>query len=54
MVTAMVAVIFAIIAGLVALIRRKKIRRILLYGLMGLIIGLPVGHVITPFIISFY
>jgi NhaP-type Na+/H+ or K+/H+ antiporter len=53
-VTAAVAFIFIILAVLVAIVTRKKIGKILLYGIVGLIIGLPIGHFLTPTIISFF
>jgi len=52
-VTAGVAIISAIIAVLIALITRKKIKKVFIYGLSGLIIGLPVGYLLAPVIISF-
>jgi uncharacterized MnhB-related membrane protein len=54
MVTAVVGIIFAIIAVLIAIITRKKLKRVLIYGVLGLIIGLPVGYVLAPEIISFF
>ena len=53
-VTAVVAIIIAIIAVLFAIITRKRIGRVFLYGILGLIIGLPVGYFLTPLIISFF
>ena len=54
MVTGVVAIIIAIIAALIALIKRKKIGKILMYALSGLIIGLLVGYILAPDIISFF
>ena len=52
-VTAGVAIIFAIIAVLIAIITRKKIKKVFIYGFSGLIIGLPIGYFLAPMIISF-
>jgi hypothetical protein len=52
-VTAGVAIIFAIIAVLIAIITRKKIKKVFIYGFSGLIIGLPIGYFLSPVIISF-
>lgn len=54
MVTAVVAIIFAIIAVLIAIITRKNVKEVLIYGVISLIIGLPVGYVFAPVIISFF
>jgi hypothetical protein len=54
LVTAAVAIIFAIIAALIAIITRKKIKKVFIYGVISLIIGLPVGYVVAPVIISFF
>jgi hypothetical protein len=53
-VTAVVAVLVMIVAVLVAIIRKKKIGRILLYGILGLVVGLPAGYSLAPTIISFF
>ena len=53
-VTAIVAIIITIMAVLVAIITRQKIGKIFLYGLLGLIIGLLIGYLLTPMIISFF
>ena len=53
MVTAVVAIIFAIIGVLIAIITGKKMKKVFIYGLSGLIIGLPIGYLLTPVIISF-
>ena len=52
-VTAVVSIIMGIIALLIAILTRKKIRKILLYTVSGLIIGIPVGYFLAPIIISF-
>lgn len=52
-VTAVVAIIFAIIAVLIAIITKKKVKRVLIYGVLGLHIGLPAGYLLAPVIISF-
>ena len=54
MVTSIVALLIAVIAVLIALISKKKIRKILIYGISGLIIGLIIGYVLTPTIVSFF
>lgn len=53
-VTVAVAILTAIIALLIAIITKKKIKKIVIFALLGLIIGLPVGHFLTPIIISFF
>ena len=53
MVTAGVALVIAVIAALIALIKKRNIWRILIYGFAGLIIGLIIGHILTPTILSF-
>lgn len=53
-VTGFVAVIMGIIALLIALITRKKLRKILIYAFSGLIIGIPVGYLLAPVVISFF
>ena len=44
----------AIAAALVAIIKKKGIKKIFIYALVGFIIGLPIGYILAPFIISFY
>jgi hypothetical protein len=44
----------AIGAALVAIIKKKGIKKIFIYALVGFIIGLPIGYILAPFIISFY
>lgn len=53
-VMAFVAVLLALIAVVIAMIRRKKIRTILIYAISGLIIGLPIGYFLAPTVISFF
>ena len=53
-VTVAVAILIAIIAVLIAIITKKRIKKIFIFAILGLIIGLPVGHVLTPIIISFF
>jgi len=53
-VTGVVAVIMGIITLLIALITRKKWSKILIYAVSGLIIGIPVGYMLAPVIISFF
>jgi preprotein translocase subunit Sec61beta len=54
MVTAIVAVSVAIIAVLIAVIKRKTIGKIFIYTAIALIIGLPFGYFLAPIIISFF
>ena len=53
-VTGVVAIIMGIIALLIALITRKKLRKIMIYAISGLIIGIPIGYLLAPVIISFF
>jgi hypothetical protein len=54
MVTAVVAVVIAIIGVLIAIVTRKTVGKIFIYAILGLIVGLPVGYSLTPLIISFF
>ena len=54
MVTSIVALLIAVIAVLIALISKKKIWKTLIYAISGLIIGLLIGYVLTPTIVSFF
>ena len=54
MVMGVVAILFAVIGGLVALIKWKKIVKILIFTFSGLIIGFLVGYIITPTVVSFF
>ncbi len=54
MVAASVAILIGVIAALIALIKRKRIGKIFIYAISGLIIGFPVGYFLTPTIISFF
>ena len=53
MVTSAVAFIFGIIAALIAVFKKKKIWKVLIYGFSGLIIGVIIGYILTPTIVSF-
>ncbi len=53
-VTAVVAIIVAIISVLIAAFKKKTIGKIFIYAAFGLIVGLPFGYLLTPFIISFF
>ena len=44
----------AIAAALIAIFKKKDIGKIFVYALLGFAIGLPIGYVLAPFIISFY
>ena len=48
------ALVTAVVAALVAIIKKKGIKKFFLYALFGLVIGLPIGYILAPFIISFY
>ncbi len=54
MVTGVVAILFAVIAALIALIKKKKIGKIFIFAGSGLIIGLLIGYIITPTVVSFF
>ena len=54
MITAVVAVLATIIAIVIAVIAKKSKGKILLFAVIGLIIGIPVGYFLAPFIISFF
>ncbi len=47
-------IIVAILAALVAIFKKKGIGKILVYALLGFVIGLPIGYILAPFILSFY
>lgn len=53
-VTGAVSIIMGIIAVLIAIFTKKKIGKILIYALSGLIIGIPVGYILAPVILAFY
>jgi len=53
MITVGVALVIAVIAALIALIKKRNIWKILIYGFAGLIIGLIIGYILTPTILSF-
>jgi predicted PurR-regulated permease PerM len=54
MVTGFVAILIAVIAALIALIKRKKIGKIFIFAGSGLIIGLLIGYILAPTIVSFF
>jgi hypothetical protein len=54
MVTIVVASFIAIMGVLTAIVTRKTIKKIFIYAILGLIVGLPVGYFLTPVIISFF
>ncbi len=53
-VTGAVSIIMGIIAVLIAIFTKKKIGKILIYAVSGLIIGIPVGYILAPVILAFY
>ena len=54
MVTVAVAILIAVIAVLIAIITKKTIKKVFIFAILGLIIGLPVRYFLTPIIISFF
>ncbi len=54
MIMAAVAALAAIISMVIAIIIKKSKWKILLFAVVGIIIGLPLGYLIAPFILSFY
>jgi hypothetical protein len=53
-VTVVFAALLAIVLCLIGIFTKKKIWRILIYTILGFIIGLPIGYFLTPIIISFF
>ena len=53
-VAGVVAILFAVIAALIALLKKKKIGKILIFAFSGLIIGLLIGYVLAPTVVSFF
>jgi hypothetical protein len=53
MITAVVAVLVTIISTLIAVITKKSLKKIVFFALIGLILGIPAGYFLAPFIISF-
>jgi hypothetical protein len=53
MITAVVAVLITIISTLIAVITKKSIMKIVFFAVIGLILGIPAGYLLAPFIISF-
>lgn len=53
MITAIVAVLVTIISALLAVIAKKPKRKIFLFAVIGLIIGILAEYFLAPFIISF-
>ena len=49
-----VGIIFAILAVLIAIFTKKKIGKIFIYAILGFVIGLPIGYILAPFVLSFY
>ena len=54
MVIGVIAILFAVIAALIALIKKKKIGKIFIFAGAGLIIGLVIGYILTPTVVSFF
>ena len=53
-VTVVAGIIVAIGAVLVAIFTKKKLGKIFIYAISGFVIGLPIGYILAPFILSFY
>ena len=47
-------IIAAIVAALIAIIKKKGIGKIFVYALLGFVIGLPIGYILAPYILSLY
>jgi hypothetical protein len=54
MVISFAAILFAVIAAVIALIKRKKIGKIFIFAGSGLMIGLVIGYVLAPTVVSFF
>ena len=54
MVISFAAILFAVIAAVIALIKRKKIGKIFIFAGSGLIIGLLIGYILAPTVVSFF
>ncbi len=54
MVISFAAILFAVIAAVIALIKRKKIGKIFIFAISGLIIGLLIGYILAPTVVSFF
>jgi hypothetical protein len=54
MVISFAAILFAVIAAVIALIKRKKIGKIFIFAGSGLIIGLVIGYILAPTVVSFF
>ena len=50
----MAGLVASIAAALIAIFKKKDIRTIFVYASVGFVIGLPIGYLLAPFIISFY
>ena len=53
-VIAVIAVIIAVFALLFGIFTKKPVRRILIYTILGLMVGIIFGYFLAPAIISFY
>jgi len=54
MVIGVIAILFAVIAALNALIKKKKIGKIFIFAGSGLIIGLLIGYILAPTVVSYF
>lgn len=54
LVMGVIALLGAIIGALAGIIARKPKRHIATLGGVGLLVGIPVGYILAPFILSFY
>jgi hypothetical protein len=53
MIAAAVAVLAAIFSILTAVFTKKRKKQVLVYGVAGLIIGMLIGYLAAPLVISF-
>jgi len=49
-----VALIAAVIGAVVAIITHQPKLKILTYAFVGLILGVPIGYALAPFVLSYY
>ncbi len=54
MILAAVAILLAVFSALVAIFTKKTKWKVLIYALVGLMAGIPIGYALAPFVLSFY
>lgn len=54
MVSGLGAILFAVLGGLIALFKWKKVGKTLIFTFSGLIIGFLIGYILAPTVISFF